>query len=247
MPLLERTPAVGRDDYPRGMSVDPAARLAGHTPRSEAHTELAALQAQGNALRDRVDDTDREREATERAEAASAALAQLERRALAGDELGGQRKKLEAELAKAKAARDEPWAERRAGGKQAVRDNEQQMRIFVGQNFAALYDELAEDAEAAATRVDHACYELLAAYHERQIIDGRVTMLAAMVRVPEVGAVARTQAEAVAAAATALLQAGGEQAPLLRDDPRQPQQDEPPAETEPEPPADVEAEPVAAA
>ena len=44
----------------------------------------------------------------------------------------------------------------------------QQVRIFVGQHFAALYDDL---AEAAATRVDHACNELLAAYHERQVIE----------------------------------------------------------------------------
>lgn len=218
------------------MSVSPAARLDLGPPRSEVSTELAALVAQRDALRDRVDETDREqREANERAASTSAALAELERRALAGDDVGGQRKKLETELAKAKAAAAEPWAERRAGRQAAVRDHEQQMRIFVGQNFAALYDELAEDAEAAATHVNNACNELLAAYHERQVIDGRVTNLAAMVRQPQLGDVARTHAEAVAAAASALLQAGGEQAPLLRNDPRQPQQDEPPAEAEPEP------------
>ena len=223
------------------MLVGPVARLdLGSTPRSEVSKELAALVAQDRALRDRVDDIDREqREATERAEAATAALAELERHALAGDDVSQQRKKFEAELAKAKAAAAEPWAERRAGGQQAVSDHAQQVTLFVGQNFAALYGELAEDAEAAATSVDHACNELLAAYHERQVIDGRVTTLASMVRQPQLGDVARTRGEAVAAAASALLQAGGEQAPLLRDDPRQPQQDEPPAE--------AEAEPVAAA
>lgn len=215
------------------MSVSPAARLDVGPPRSEVSTELAALVAQRDALRDRVEAIDSEqREANERAANTSVALAELERRALAGHDVGGQRKKLEAELAKARAAAAEPWAERRAGGQQAVRDHEQQVRIFVGQHFAALYDDL---AEAAATRVDHACNELLAAYHERQVIDGRVTTLAAMVRAPQLGDVARTRAEAVAAAASALLMAGGEQAPLLRNDPRQPQHDEPAAEAELEP------------
>lgn len=62
-----------------------------------------------------------------------------------------------------------------------------------------------------------------------------MTTLAAMVRAPQLGDVARTRAEAVAAAASALLMAGGEQAPLLRNDPRQPQHDEPAAEAELEP------------
>lgn len=151
------------------MSVSPAARLDLGPPRSEVSTELAALVAQRDALRDRVEAIDSEqREANERAANTSVALAELERRALAGHDVGGQRKKLEAELAKARAAAAEPWAERRAGGQQAVRDHEQQVRIFVGQHFAALYDDL---AEAAATRVDHACNELLAAYHERQVIE----------------------------------------------------------------------------
>jgi hypothetical protein len=65
------------------------------------------------------------------------------------------------------------------------------------------------------------------------LVEGRVTTLAALTRAPRLGDVARTHAEAVTAAATALLQSGGEQAPLLRDDPRQ-RQDEPAAEAEPE-------------
>jgi hypothetical protein len=221
------------------MSVRPAAQLDLGTPRSEASTELAELLAHGRALRDRVSAIDREqREANERAATASAALAELERRALAGDDVGAQRKKLEGELAKAKAAAAEPWAERRAGGQQAVRDHNQQVVRFVGEHFATLYGELAEDAEAAATRVDHACNELIAAYHERQLVEGRVTTLTAMIRQPRPGDVERTRAEAVAAAASALLQAGGEQAPLLRDDPTTPR----PGEL-----ADAEPEPVAAA
>ena len=233
------------------MSVSPVARLKLGPPRSPLSEELAALVGQRDALRDRVDATDREqREANEDVARLSESLADLERRAAGGEKVSAKtRTEAEQALTSARLRQGEPWAERRGGGERAVRDHLQQMTIFVGQNFAALYDELAEDAEAVAARVDHACNELLAAYHERQIIDGRVTTLAAMVRAPEVGAVARTQAEAVAAAASALLQAGGEQAPLLRDDldPRQPQQDEPPAEAEPEPPAEAEAEPVTAA
>lgn len=231
------TRLAGRWSILAVVSTGPAARLdLGPSPRSEVSMELAALLDQGHALRDRVDDFDRQqRTATERATAASEALAQLERRGLAGDDIGSQRKRLEGELAKAKATAAESWAERRAGGQAAVRDHEQKVTRFVGEHFAELYDELAEDAEAAATRVDAACHELLAAYYERQLIDGRVTTLASMVRAPELGAVGRTHAEAVAAAASALLQAGGEQAPLLRNDPREPQPDEPPAQAEPEP------------
>jgi hypothetical protein len=216
------------------MSVGPAARLDLGTPRSVSSTELAALLAHGRDLRDRVDQVDRqEREAAARAAAASEALAQLERRGLAGDDVGAQRKKLEAELAKSKAAAAEPWAERRAGGQQAVRDHDRQVVLFVGQHFADLYTELAEDAEAAAVRVDHACNEFLAAYYERMTVEGRVIALTAMIRQPDPNAVARTRAEAVAAAASALLQAGGEQAPLLRSDPRPAPRDEPVAEPEP--------------
>ena len=217
------------------MSVSHGSRLDLGTPRSEAATELAALLDLGRAKRDRVDEIDGElREATGRAAAASDALAQLERRALAGDDVGAQRKKVEAELAKAKAAAAEPWAERLAGGQAAVRDHEQQVVLFVGQHFAELYGELAEDAEAAAARVDNACNELLAAYHERQLVEGRVIGLTGMIRQPQLGDVGRTRAEAVAAAASTLLRVGGEQAPILRNDPRQPESVEPPVEAEPE-------------
>jgi hypothetical protein len=218
------------------VSVGPAAQLDLGTPRSEASTQLTALLAHGHALRDRVDEIDREqREANKRAATASDALAELERRALAGDDVSAQRKKLEAELAKAKAKAAEPWAERRAGGQQAVRDHEQRVVLFVGEHFAELYGELAEDAEAAATRVDQAAHELIAAYHERQLIEGRVTMLAATIRSPRPGDVERTRAEAVAAAASALLQGGGEQAPLLHVAPTTPRYGEPVAEAEPDP------------
>jgi hypothetical protein len=218
------------------MSASPASRLdLGRAPRSEVSTELAALLDQGHALRERVDDIDRQqREATERAATASAALAQLERRSLAGEDVGPERKKLEAELAKAKATAAEPWAERRAGGQQAVRDFEQEVTRFVGQHLGELAAELHEDAEAAAERVDNACHALIAAYHERMLIEGRVIGISAMVRAPQLGDVARTKAEAVVSEANALLQAGGEQAPLLRNDPRQAQHDEPAAEAETE-------------
>jgi hypothetical protein len=69
-----------------------------------------------------------------------------------------------------------------------------------------------------------------------------VTTLAAMVRAGGGADVERTKAEGVAAAASTLLQSGGEAAPVLRNDPREPQQDEPVAEAEAEP----EPEPVAA-
>jgi hypothetical protein len=227
------------------MSVGPAARLdLGPAPRSAAGVELAALLVQGRTLRDRVDAIDAEqRQASEDVVRLSAELADLERRAAAGEQVSAKKREAaEAALAKARSRHAEPWAERRAGVQAAVRDHERQVVIFVGQHFSEVYGELAEDAEAAATRVDNACHELIAAFHERMLIEGRVTTLAAMVRAPELGGVARTHAEAVAAAASALLQSGGEQAPLLRDDPRQPASVQRTVEAE----ADREPEPVTA-
>jgi hypothetical protein len=186
---------------------------------------LAALLAHGRVLRDRVDETEREqRETNLRVAAASAALADVERRSLAGDDVDAQRTKLELGLAKAKAAAAEPWPERHAGAQQAVRGLEREVARFVSAHFAELYGELAEDAESAASRVDRACSELIAAYHERQLVEGRVIGLAAMVGHAQPGDVARTRAEAAAGAASSLLSSGGERAPLLADDPRPPRE-----------------------
>jgi hypothetical protein len=70
--------------------------------------------------------------------------------------------------------------------------------------------------------VDDAARELIDAYAARQAVEQRVFALAGVVRTPRPGDVARTRAEAVAREAEALLQRGGEEAPALVTDPRQP-------------------------
>jgi hypothetical protein len=108
--LRQRTRLAGRKAYPRHDG-SAAARLdLGPSPRGEATITLAGAARPGTPPRDRVDALDRDRrEATQPAASASEALAQLERRSLAGADVATQRKKLETELAKARATAAEPW------------------------------------------------------------------------------------------------------------------------------------------
>jgi hypothetical protein len=222
------------------MHLNPAAQLdLGSAPRSEASAELAALLAQGHAIAQGVDDIDQQqRQATEEVARLSAVLADLERRAAAGEEVSdAQRTKAEQALTKARSKAAEPWAERRGGQQAAARDHDRKVALFVGENFPALYGDLAEDAEAAAASVDSAARALVSAYHERMAVEQRVTALSAWVRAPHPGNVAGTRSEAVVREAERLLAEGGERAPLLRDDPRQAASVEPTVtpEREPEP------------
>jgi hypothetical protein len=90
------------------------------------------------------------------------------------------------------------------------------------ENLNALPAELAEDAQAAAAAVDAAAHGLVAAYHERMLVENRVTTLSSLIRIPRVGDVARTKAEPLVREAERLLANGGEQAPTLAVDPRAP-------------------------
>jgi hypothetical protein len=143
-----------------------------------------------------------------------------------------ERTKLERELAAAKAATHEPWAERIAGVEAAARDVDRAVALYVAGNLDELLAELHENAEAAASAVDAACRELVTAYHRRQTVDAHVIAVAATVRIPRAGDVAPTRAEAVVREANRLLDGGGEQAPLLRTDPRAPRHGQVPAEVD---------------
>jgi hypothetical protein len=86
-----------------------------------AHQELAALQAHGADLDERLRTIDQaEREAARRQAAASAALTRLEHDAVAGgDVTAAQRKKAEDDLARAQAELAAPFAERACCGRPA--------------------------------------------------------------------------------------------------------------------------------
>jgi phage shock protein A len=212
--------------------------------RGEAAQGLAALTETRRGLDQRLDAIDAEqRQANEAVVRLSAELADLERRAAGGERISDKaRTEAESALAKARVRHAEPWAERRAGVHAAARDADRDLRVYVSEHLTELLAELHENGEAAAEDVNRACRALGEAYLRRMDVERQVFALAAKAGITTAD-VARTKAEAVVSEANALLQAGGEQAPLLR----QPQHDEPAAEAEPEPPADVEAEPVAAA
>jgi hypothetical protein len=191
---------------------------------STAATELAALAAARAELDERADAIDREqRQASENVARLSAALADLKRRAAAGEQVSDEeRTKAERELTQARITAGAPWAERRDGVRAAIRDADHAERTFVADHLDELLVELVDEAETAASAVDRACHALIAAYRERQAVEARVTALCAQVRIPRPGDIVRTRSEQVAREAERLLQAGGEAAPVPAVDPRQP-------------------------
>jgi hypothetical protein len=155
--------------------------------------------------------------------AASAAVQAVERRRASGESVpDAELKRATKALEAAKAREAEPWRERVAGMREAMRAMDHDIAAFVVQHFDALADEIAGDGQAATARVDDAARELIAAHAARQGVEQRVFALAGVVRNPRPGDVTRTRAEAVAREAGALLQRGGEDAPTLLADPRQP-------------------------
>jgi hypothetical protein len=196
----------------------------GDAPRSEAAKTLVAMLANRAAMAERADAVDvRQGEAVQRRDAAAIAVAQLERRAAGGEDVSqGERTKAEKTLSEARAQADAPWAERRAGAIAAVGDLDDEIKRFIAANLDELVDELREDGKAAAESVDAACRALIDGYQHRMLVEQRLTSLLSMVRIPRVGDVTRTKADGVVAEANRLLESGGEQAPVMRVDPRAP-------------------------
>jgi hypothetical protein len=193
-------------------------------PRGGEAVELARLVDERIALQAKLDALDGEqRAASEAVTELSSALTQLERAAAGGESVSqAQRSQLEQELAAGRAKQAEPWAERRAGLEAALRDAERAIQIFTGENFDALYAEVASDAEAAAEAVDRAANAFLGAFYERMAAERKVTALVSVVRPMRPGDIDATRAEQAVREVSRLLDSGGEAAPLLRHDPRAP-------------------------
>jgi len=208
-------------------------------PRSEAGRELAALVAARQELDDRADELDvQQRQVSEEVARLSAELADLERRAAAGEQVtAAARSKAEEALVRARVQAAAPWAERREGVRAAAREADAALRTFVAEHLDELLAEAAEDAEDAAEAVNRACRLVESAFHARQAAEQRVTWLASLVRIPRVGDVQATRAEAVVREANRLLAEGGETPPLLKIDPRRPRHATTIAETEQPDPA----------
>jgi len=88
--------------------------------------------------------------------------------------------------------------------------------VYVAREFDALYSEIDEEAATAAEAVNRACRAVEAAFAERMDVERRLSSLVGMVRPARPGDIARTRAEAVVREANALLEAGGEAAPMLQ-------------------------------
>jgi Tfp pilus assembly protein FimV len=133
------------------------------SPRGQAAKALVALDVRRRELENRLSDLDhQQRQATEQVSQRSAELADLERRAAAGERVSAQaRAKAEQALTQARLRHAEPWAERAAGVRAAIREAEQGKRAFVIEHLDELLGELVEDANAAAEDVNHAAQRLL--------------------------------------------------------------------------------------
>ena len=113
-------------------------------------------------------------------------------------------------------------AERQLGVRRGVADVDREVAGYVVTNFDALRAGLDDQARAAAQAVDDAAGALLSAYERREDVARRMSALASAIHPVSPGDVAFSRAEAAARAADALLTSGGEAAPALRHDPRQP-------------------------
>lgn len=163
-----------------------------------------------------------QRSSTVAAQAAANALADLERRALGGEDVSAtKRRTSEQELSRARARAAEPWAERAAGANAAVADVDQAIARLVTQRFDDLADGLRAQGDEAAQAVDDAAGALIAAYERREAIASRMNALSSMIRPTRPGDVSASRADALAREAGRLLDGGGERPPDMRD-PRQP-------------------------
>jgi hypothetical protein len=159
------------------------------------------------------------RAAGETREAARAALIQAERE----DASSGQVAKLERQLEQAEADPSQRWPEKIEGARQALRDADLQVRRLSAERLDELVETLEQDGEVAAKNLTRAAEAVVAAFHAREAVAYEIaeTCTAAGARLRP-GDVTRSKAEQLVAAASELLDGGGEQALRLRRDPTQP-------------------------
>lgn len=186
--------------------------------------ELAELLERQQRLAARLDELGaEERAAHAAAEAARAALIELERQAAAGEKVSaGKRQEAEDALLQERSRAMAPWPERRAALQAAAQDAQAATAAFVGAHLDALLAGLAERGAQNAEVMNTAAAQVVAAHEERQRIEQETFALVGMVRTPRPGDVARSRAELLVAEAQKLLEQGGEQGPAVLVRPDQP-------------------------
>jgi hypothetical protein len=142
------------------------------TPASDAARELNALLDQRAQLAATTGDAEnRVRFASDDVQQASAAVTDIERRALGGEKVSdAERAKARKRLADAKATADEPWSLRAAGGRRALSDLDQLIGTHVLESFDQLRADIEAEAVQAAERIDRAAQEIIDAFRAREQI-----------------------------------------------------------------------------
>jgi hypothetical protein len=188
------------------------------TAQGEAMQELARLAEAETKLRARIDEISRQaRAANEELVAARESLVELERQAGTGKVSAQARKEAEQRLDKAEQAAAERWAERRAGAERAATDGRHAIQRHVAENFDEIMDELEEIGAAAAEGVNRAAESFLDACTTRIQAEQNLTAVAALARQMRPGDVVFPKSDAARLAVAAMLQAGGEVGPALRE------------------------------
>lgn len=184
----------------------------------DSATELAALVAKRGEAQRRVDELEAEQRAAGVARAeARAQLVEAERRGVRASE----RAKLERMLDDAE-RRPSVLGARIEGARHARRDCDAEVARHVGEHLTELVAGREQAGEAAVADLNAAAEALVAAYERREAIAAEISQLASMVGAVQPGDVSRSRSEAIARAAADLLRTGGETAPTLDRDPREP-------------------------
>jgi hypothetical protein len=191
-------------------------------PQRTATEQMATLVERRTRAEARVGLIDTEqRQATVTLTAMKEAVSEYHRR---GGGRPAEQKQLEQQLREAQAEADLPWTERREGARRAVRDAHAQVQAFVAENLAELVQAHEADGQIVAARITAHAEKIVDDYAEWQRIGNDISALAALVGPVRPGDVTRSMpaTDRLAQAARELVQEGGEVAPRLRHDPREP-------------------------
>jgi hypothetical protein len=117
---------------------------------------------------------------------------------------------LEQQLAEAKAAVDEPWAERIDGARRAVRDVDARIRTYVGEHLVDIVAGIEARGADAANRWNAAAAEMLAASADWNAAAAELGQTLTHIRRPDPFDVSRPASEQAVRAVAQLVAEGGE-------------------------------------
>ena len=211
-----------RRAWPR--STQPAPKVASpgvpYDSGVDATSELAKLQAARTGARNRVAALEGEaRAAGQTLARCREQVAEFERQ---DDGKPADRQKLEAQLRAAEGEAAKPWAQRIDGARRRVRDHDRAVADHVRANLLEVVAPLEADGAIHAERITELAHQIVAEVAERDAIAQQIGGLLAMIGRVDPGDVSRSNSEDLVIEARRLITGGGEDAPRLLRDPRQP-------------------------